>query len=100
MLGVSTTNRKGNPFGLVRRKVSMNEPRMMPEFDPATNEWLVPDAAEFVKKTGWVHGRFVTCKEIEGVVRFKNKLVAITECRLLCQVIKAAQEIEEKFGGA
>ena len=74
----------------------MNELPIMPKLDPATNAWLVPDTAEFVQKTGWVNGRFVTCKKIEGVVRFRSKSLAITECYLLCQMIKTAQEIEAK----
>lgn len=76
----------------------MNELPIMPKFDPATDEWLVPDSEEFMRKTGWVDGRFVTCKKIEGIVRFKSKLLAITECYLLCQTIKTAQELEDKFG--
>jgi hypothetical protein len=73
----------------------MNLP-IMPEQDPDTKEWLVPDSAEFVRKTGWVDGRFMVCTEIQGVTRFTSQALAITECLLLCELIRAAQEIEAK----
>lgn len=56
--------------------------------------WEVPDAKEFVRKTGWVDGKFVVCGVIEGVVVYEELAMAEAEARMLLGIIRAAQEIE------